>query len=126
MSDLGFLGSHLFAGWSLLGATAPACSTILLLTLLPWRRPARQNRKSPVRKRTGFSGYTFAIGMALQNLEKLIHHNVQPMVVQVVDEDQDEDDQTDSNDPQVLFHRQLKKIRRGEPLDQLVLRVRRG
>ena len=78
----------------------------------------------PARKRGGFSGYTFSIGLALQNIEKLIQHNVQPMIVQRVDED--EEDQADSNDPQAHFHRQLKRIRRGEQVDQLVLRVRRG
>jgi hypothetical protein len=119
-----------FSGWHLLAGTAPSLSSILLLMLLPWRRPKEQsqeqNRETPIRKRSGFSGYAFSIGMALQNIEKLIHHNVQPMIVQRIDEDQDEDDQTDSNDPLVHFHRQLRKIRRGEQVDQLVLRIRRG
>jgi hypothetical protein len=122
-----------FAGWNLLAAT-PRLSSILLMMLLPWRRPRGQNQGQGgrrignllSRKHGVFSGYTFSIGMALQNIEKLIHHNVQPMIVQMVDEDQEEDDHADSNDPQVQFHRQLKKIRRGDPIDQLVLRVRRS
>jgi hypothetical protein len=72
-------------------------------------------------KRAGLSGYTFAVGLALRHLDGLLHHNVQPMIVQSMDED--EDDQAESDDPQALFHRQLKRIRRGEPVDRLVLRV---
>ena len=55
--------------------------------------------------------------MALQHLDELLLHNVQPM-------GQDEDEQGDSGDSQVLFRRQLRRIRRGEHVDRLVLRVR--
>jgi hypothetical protein len=74
------------------------------------------------RKRAGLSGYTFAVGLALRHMDGLLHHNVQPVIVQQLDED-DEDDQAETDDPQLLFHRQLKRIRRGQPVDRLVLRV---
>jgi hypothetical protein len=80
-------------------------------------RPARKS----ARKHAGLWGYTFAVGLALRHLDGLLHHNVQPMMVQSMDED--EDDQAESDDPQALFHRQLKRIRRGEHVDRLVLRV---
>lgn len=60
--------------------------------------------------------------MALQHLDELLLHNVQPMIVQTMG--QDEDEQGDSGDSQVLFRRQLRRIRRGEHVDRLVLRVR--
>jgi hypothetical protein len=74
------------------------------------------------RKHAGLSGYTFAVGLALRHLDGLLHHNIQPMIVLQLEE-QDEDEQGETDDARVLFHRQLKRIRRGEHVDRLVLRV---
>jgi hypothetical protein len=86
---------------------------------VPMRKP--QPAHNAARKHAGPSGYTFAVGIALRHLDGLLHHNVQPMIVQQLDEG--EDDQSETDDPQVLFHRQLRRIRRGEHVDRLVLRV---
>lgn len=80
-----------------------------------------QPPQNAARKHAGLSGYTFAVGLALRHLDGLLHHNVQPMIVQQLEED--EDDQGETEDAQVLFHRQLKRIRRGEHVERLVLRV---
>jgi len=117
------LGPGVFAAWSAV--------VVPMLFFLPWfrvkqgKQQRRKNlaRKRPARKHAGLSGYTFSIGLALQHLDGLLLHNAQPMIVQQMEEE-DEDDQADLNDPQVLFERQLKRIRRGEQVDRLVLRVR--
>lgn len=119
MSDVvpNFYSAWTYGAWS--AVVLPA------LLFLPWIRIKRGNqpgRRRLARKHTGPSGYAFSIGMALQHLDGLLLHNVQPMIVQTMDEDEDE--RGDSNDPQVLFHRQLRRIRRGEHVDRLVLRVR--
>lgn len=114
MSDL---VPNIFGAWSVV--ILPA------LLFLPWLGPKRENqpgRRRLARKHAGLSGYAFSIGMALQHLDGLLLHNAQPMIVQTMDEDENE--REDSNDPQVLFHRQLRRIRRGEHVDRLVLRVR--
>ena len=108
---------NLYGAWSVV--VLPA------LLFLPWLGPKRGNqprRSRLARKHAGLSGYAFSIGLALQHLDGLLLHNVQPMIVQTMDEDEDE--QGDSDDPQELFHRQLRRIRRGEHVDRLVLRVR--
>jgi hypothetical protein len=58
----------------------------------------------------------------LQNIEKLIHHNVQHAIVQIYD--QDEDESGDPDDPKAQMNRQLKRIRRGEEIDRLILRMK--
>ncbi len=75
-----------------------------------------QPPQNAARKHAGLSGYTFAVGLALRHLDGLLHHNVQPMIVQQLEEGE-------TDDPQVLFYRQLKRIRRGEHVERLVLRV---
>jgi hypothetical protein len=87
--------------------------------VVPRRKP--KSAQSAPRKHAGLSGYTFAVGLALRHLDGLLHHNVQPMIVQQLEED--EDDQGKADDPQLMFHKQLKRIRRGEHVDRLVLRV---
>ena len=104
-----------------------AWSVVILPALLffPWFGLKRRNqpgRRRLARKHAGSSGYAFSIGLALQHLDGLLLHNAQPMIVQTMDEDEDEQGETD--DPQVLFYRQLRQIRRGEHVDRLVLRVR--
>jgi hypothetical protein len=64
------------------------------------------------------------MGMAfLQNLWLFY----QPSVANLLDEKESEDaDEDDNGDPENLkkqLDRQLKKIRRGEPVDRLVLRI---
>jgi hypothetical protein len=70
----------------------------------------------------GFTASTFSLGLALQTIEKLIHHNVQHFIVATVDEDAE--DSGDSEDPAVHFQRELKRIRRGEYVDRLTLRLK--
>ena len=95
---------------------------LLFLPSVHMRRGSQPGRRRLARKRAGLSGYAFSIGLALQHLDGLLLHNAQPMIVQTMDEDEDE--QGDSDDPRVLLHRQLRRIRRGEHVDRLVLRVR--
>jgi hypothetical protein len=45
------------------------------------------------------------------------------LLVQKADEDADEEGDGDPDSPEAHLHRQLRKIRRGEPVDRLVLRL---
>jgi hypothetical protein len=83
-----------------------------------WRRNKRLGKKNP-----GFCPSSAAMGMALLFMQ--VFHR--PSVAHVLEEKQDVDaDEDDEGDPESLnnqLNRQLKRIRRGEPVDRLVLRL---
>ena len=117
-------------GFGLLADVAQLCPVLLLILFYlagMWRgrskRAARKRGKGSVRSRihSGFSASTFSVGLALQNLEKLMQPGVEHEIVQIYEEEADEDDQGDTHDPVVLLHRQLRRIRRGEPVERLTV-----
>ncbi len=93
------------------------CFTRVLL----WRRKRRGPRRSRL------SGYGLALGLAFMQLMRTFY---QPDLNYLIEVKQDEDvDEDDSGDPETPegrlrhFHRQLRRIRRGEPVDRLELRI---
>ena len=119
-----------FAGWSMLSNAAPFFAAPLFLILF-LQGLSRKPKKAPFSRRrasrhSGFSALTFSLGLALQSLETLVNHNVQHVIEERVDEDADEDGQADSDDPAAQLNRQLKRIRRGEAIDRLILRMKTG
>ena len=88
-----------------------------------WRRRNRLGKERP-----GFYPSTVALGLAFQFLQ--VFHR--PSMVHVVEarqqakEEADEDDNGDPDSPAARlrhFHRQLRRIRRGDAIDGLVLRM---
>ena len=88
-----------------------------------WRRRKRQGKRS-----VGFCPSSAALGMALQFMQ--VYHR--PSMVHVLEARQDareEADEDDNGDPETPaarrrhFHRQLRRIRRGEPVERLELRL---
>ncbi len=67
----------------------------------------------------GFYPTAASMGNALQALQVFIEPNVQQIVEEKLDEDTDEDDEAGPDDPTVHLNRQLRKIRRDEPVDDL-------
>jgi len=62
----------------------------------------------------------------LQFVREFYQPNLVHLVESMQDEDADEGDSGDPDTPEVRlkhFHRQLKRIRRGDPVDRLVLRI---
>jgi hypothetical protein len=111
--------------WTSFATAAPLLAVFSLLILSFPRSSQKQGKHAQSRKRKsggGFSASTFSLGLALQNIEKLIHHNVQHAIVQI--SDQDEDESGDPDDPKAQMNRQLKRIRRGEEIDRLILRMK--
>jgi hypothetical protein len=83
-------------------------------------------RRGVGRRRSRLSGYGLALGLAFMQLVRVFY---QPDVAYLLEVKQDEDaDEDDSGDPESpegrlrYFHRQLRRIRRGEVIDRLVLR----
>jgi hypothetical protein len=86
-----------------------------------------RRRRQTGRRRSRLSPYALALGMAFLQLVRVFY---QPSLAYVLEAKQDEDaDENDSGDPESPvarlkhFHRQLRRIRRGDPVDRLVLRI---
>jgi hypothetical protein len=118
----------LLGGWSLLGSGAQICPALVLL-IFYLRCAVRRRGKRRARTRSGgdhpgFSASTFSLGMALQNMEMLIRPGVEYTIQEIYDEDAEQDGEGNPDDPSVLLHRQLRRIRRGEPVERLTVRMR--
>jgi hypothetical protein len=110
----------LFSGFCC-GAPALAIVAILLYYQLRralWRRNNRRGRKN-----RGFCPSSVALGMALQFLQVFHRPSMTHVVEARQDEDAEEDDEGDPESPTKQLNRQLKRIRRGEWVDRLVLRL---
>ena len=59
----------------------------------------------------------------LQLMSELYCPSAKILLAEKCDEEADEDDSGDPDSPQKLLHRQLKRIRRGEKIGDLVLRL---
>ncbi len=84
----------------------------------------RQKKKRAGSISAGFSAFTFTIGLALLNLESLFNHNAQHVIEERLHEEADEDGQGDPDNGKARMNRQLRRIRRGEAIDRLILRLK--
>ena len=112
--------------WSMLWTAAPLLGAPVFLLMFYFKRASSSSKKPTRRKRLGYSSLTFSIGLALQNLECLANHNAQHVIMARLEEDADDDGQGDPDDPAAQLNRQLRRIRGGEALDRLILRLRRS
>ncbi|MGA9071392.1 MAG: hypothetical protein WB424_14100 [Terracidiphilus sp.] len=83
-----------------------------------WRRGRRLGRSS-----LGYYPTSFALGMALQFMQAYWKPSVEYVLQEKQREEADEDDNGDPENLKKQLDQQLKKIRRGEPVEQLVLRL---
>ena len=83
-----------------------------------WRLNQRLGRKN-----SGFCPSSSALGIALLFLQVFYRPSVANVVEIKQDEDADEDDEGDPENLKKQLNRQYKRIRRGEPVDRLVLRI---
>jgi hypothetical protein len=86
-----------------------------------------RRRRQPGRRRSRLSGYGVALGLAFLQLVRTFYQPDLGYLLEVKrDEDADEDDSGDPETPEGRlrhFHRQLRRIRRGEPIDRLELKI---
>jgi hypothetical protein len=83
-----------------------------------WRLNQRLGRKN-----SGFCPSSSALGIALLFLQVFYRPSVANVVEVKQDENAEEDDEGDPENLKKQLSRQLKRIRRGEPVDRLVLRL---
>ena len=83
-----------------------------------WKRRRRLGIGNP-----GFCPSFSTMGLPLETFAALYRPTVQYVIESQRDEDADEDDNSDPESPAAQLNRQLRKIRRGEKVDSLVLRL---
>jgi hypothetical protein len=83
-----------------------------------WQRKRRRGEKNP-----GFCPSSAALGMMLLFMQVFARPSLQHVLEEKQEEDKDEDDEGDPESPEKRVDRQLKRIRRGEKIDDLVLRL---
>ena len=107
----------------MLALSAPLPIIVALLAAYPLRRVAWKLCKRFGKKRLGYYPTTFALGMAMQFMQ-VYHRPSVAYVLEVKQEQQVEED--DEGGPESLIKqlgRQLQRIRRGDPIERLVLRI---
>lgn len=119
------IASFAYYFFMLLGST-PALPILAIGGILlhyNLRRAAWRRRKRQGRKKRGYCPSSSSLGTALQFMQ--VYHR--PSMAYVLeakrDEDADEDDERDPDAVHKQLTRQLRRIRRGESVDRLVLRI---
>lgn len=82
-----------------------------------WKRALRQGRRP-----TGFCPPP-SLGPAFDLMQTFYRPSVAYLIEAKLEEDVEEDDNRDPDTPLKHFHRQLRRIRQGEPIETLVLRL---
>lgn len=88
-----------------------------LLRRAEWKFDKRRGRNP------GFCPSTAAMGMMLLFMQVFVRPTLQYVLEEKQDEDAEEDDQGDPEGKMKQLSRQLKRIRRGEEVGDLVLRL---
>jgi hypothetical protein len=93
--------------------------------LFHWQvRRAVWMRRKRLRKRSlGFCPSASALGFALLFLQVFFRPSLEHVLAERQNEEADEDEEGDPEGPKKQLSRQLKRIRRGERVDRLVLRL---
>ena len=109
--------------WLALAGFISFLAVVVIFGYFSFTRVLLLRRRRAGRRRSRFSGYGLALGLAFMQLIRTFY---QPDLGYVIEVKQDEDDSGDPETPEGRlrhFHRQLRRIRRGEPVDRLELRT---
>lgn len=107
----------------MLGMSAPFLVIVAILVQYNLQRAAWKGGKRLGRKPSGTYPSSFALGMALPFLQVYYRPNIVYEIEAKLVEELEEADQGDPEAPARHLHRQLRRIRRGEPVDRLVIRL---
>lgn len=98
----------------------------MILVHYSLRRVVLRRRKRRGKGSLGFYPFAFALGMAFQFFQVFHRPSMAYVLEAKRDEDADEGEDGDPETPAARlkhFHRQLRRIGRGDPIDRLVLRM---
>lgn len=108
---------------SMLGMAAPFLVIASLLARYQFRRTAFKYARRSGKPRRGTYPSSAALVMAFQFLQVFYRPNIVHEIQAKLVEEVDEDDEGDPETPAKHLHRQLRRIRRGDPVDTLVVRL---
>lgn len=98
------------------------CLLVLLVSAILGFRARRKGSSHSRRRLFRFTGV--AVGNALQSLHVYVDPRVRYVIAQRLEEQAEDDGEDDSADPGKHLERQLRRIRRGEHLDRLTIRIK--
>jgi glycine/D-amino acid oxidase-like deaminating enzyme len=107
----------------MLAISSPVWAIVGLLIHYCLRRAGWRRRKRLGVVCVGFCPSAASLGTAFQFMQVFHRPSMAYVLEAKQDEDADEDDQGDPDAPAKHLHRQLRRIRRGEQVDTLVLRL---
>ena len=105
--------------FELLYAMALMAFFTLVVIIFFFQRLCCRIRKLLGKAHLGFYPTATSFGNALQALQVFAEPNVQKIVEEKLDEHAEDDEEPGPDDPTAHLNRQLRKIRRGEPVDDL-------
>ena len=106
-----------------LGTLLSNAPYIAVLAHYVWRRAAWRRGKRLGRKRLGYYPSALALGMVLQFVEVFYRPSVDHVLETKQEEVVEEDEEGDPELGAMQLNGQLKRIRRGDAVERLVLRV---
>jgi hypothetical protein len=93
-----------------------ACCVAFCARRLLWKRRLRLGKRNP-----GFFPTYTAAGNALQALQAIAQQRVEYVLEEKFDDEAEDEDEGEPHDPAKHLKRQLKRIRRGEPVERLTV-----
>ena len=106
-----------------LALSAPFVTISILFAYFFLRRAIWTRQKRQGKRQIGFCPSSFALGTALQFVWLLYRPSVEFAIKSMQRENVKDDDEGDPESPVRHLNHQLKRIRRGEPIDRLTLRL---
>lgn len=113
----------------LMGLANPMTWLIAIMVYISWsrfrERKMRDGKGDPARRSRGGTSAAANLGAAFQFLSMAYRPNHAFVAKAQIEqqEDADEDDDGSPETPVKHLHRQLRRIRRGEPVDRLIWRL---
>lgn len=96
-------------------------AVLLMLVALGRKLPLSHTRKPKSRHRR-FAGAV--LGNALQTMHMFVDPGVRYVIAKKLEEPSEDDDEDDLADPAIHLERQLRRIRRGEQIGRLTIRMK--
>ena len=113
--------------WLLLTGFVLFLAVVLIFAYFCFAQVLLRRRQKAGPRRSRLSGYGLALGLAFMQLVRTFYQpDLGYLIEAKQDEGADEDESGDLETPDGRlrhFHRQLKRIRRGEPIDRLELKT---
>jgi hypothetical protein len=115
--------ADVFSTLSFFAMGAPFLAIGAILVHYCYLRARWRLNQRPGRKNSRFCPSSSALGIALLFFQVFYQPSVDNVIEVKQNEDADEDDEGDPENPTKQLNRQYKRIRRGEPVERLVLRL---